>query len=589
MDVGQFLSFISGYRKATKLPKTSQAKINEFLKRANDDLRDLIENSTPALILLSTDVYTKACIDFATDLKDPNSSTRQFIANVNGIYRGSKEFESEVQKALSKYNAPVFNIQEISKSIAIKENSFSDFSKIVTKAFATLDKDLASWAGAIEAGNASIIGKARYRVVAAGRAIRSEFAKLTPCKLKDAELIIQGFNKQTQEVFLGATFTSLRSNVNPVLTPLVKSSFEKVGIKLVDTTNATPKNKIGPKTPKEDINRLFSIGEIVVFGHTGAKSTDPETGAVEILGFNSPWMQQIMLLAAQSSEPQNGAELIKGFVTTSGQINYSIDFKKEVSADVKVLMRGQLAVIVPMSAKDNAILAKGGEAAAADQVSQNLFELNYIQLRKSLIARVLDAQNIRRLITGLTFSPTLIKSLELGVIETIKTGIFKSTKSSKKSPVISVSKEGGANLSLNTKKPTKVRQPQAKLQSKSKKVAGTKLSGVAGEADVTSLQNLLNLNLVETVKRNMGDGSRRDILNLRSGRFADSVEVQRISQNRQGMVTAFYTYMRNPYATFSQGGKQQYPRTRDPKLLISKSIRQIAQQLKIQQLRAVQI
>jgi hypothetical protein len=55
------------------------------------------------------------------------------------------------------------------------------------------------------------------------------------------------------------------------------------------------------------------------------------------------------------------------------------------------------------------------------------------------------------------------------------------------------------------------------------------------------------------------------------------------------MVTAFYSYMRNPYATFSDGGKQSIPKSRDPKLLISKSIRQIAQQLAIDKMRAVSL
>ena len=85
----------------------------------------------------------------------------------------------------------------------------------------------------------------------------------------------------------------------------------------------------------------------------------------------------------------------------------------------------------------------------------------------------------------------------------------------------------------------------------------------------------------------MGTGTRKDVLNLRSGRFAESVQVERLTQSREGTVTAFYNYMRNPYATFSQGGKQQYPRSRDPKTLISKSIREVAQQLKISRLRAV--
>ena len=74
----------------------------------------------------------------------------------------------------------------------------------------------------------------------------------------------------------------------------------------------------------------------------------------------------------------------------------------------------------------------------------------------------------------------------------------------------------------------------------------------------------------------MGTGSSKNLLNLRSGRFAESVKVERLTESRAGMITAFYTYMKNPYATFSEGGRQSKPRSRDPKLLISKSIREIA-------------
>lgn len=93
--------------------------------------------------------------------------------------------------------------------------------------------------------------------------------------------------------------------------------------------------------------------------------------------------------------------------------------------------------------------------------------------------------------------------------------------------------------------------------------------------------------LNQKIRENMGDGSRRDILNLRSGRFAGSVKVENVTQSREGMITAFYTYMKNPYATFSEGGKQQYPKSRDPKLLIAKSIRDIAATKVANRLRAV--
>jgi len=45
--------------------------------------------------------------------------------------------------------------------------------------------------------------------------------------------------------------------------------------------------------------------------------------------------------------------------------------------------------------------------------------------------------------------------------------------------------------------------------------------------------------------------------------------------------------MRNPNGTLSDGGRQQFPRSRDPKLLISKSIREIAETVVKNRMRAV--
>lgn len=74
----------------------------------------------------------------------------------------------------------------------------------------------------------------------------------------------------------------------------------------------------------------------------------------------------------------------------------------------------------------------------------------------------------------------------------------------------------------------------------------------------------------------MGDGRRRDILNFRTGRFATSAKVERLTQSQAGMITAFYTYMKNPYQTFEVGFEQGSPKSRNPKLLIAKSIAEIA-------------
>jgi hypothetical protein len=107
--------------------------------------------------------------------------------------------------------------------------------------------------------------------------------------------------------------------------------------------------------------------------------------------------------------------------------------------------------------------------------------------------------------------------------------------------------------------------------------------------NLINLQNLINQQLQDVISANMGSGRERNVLNYRTGRLASSAKVEYMSESRQGMITAFYSYMKNPYATFSQGGRQENPKSRDPKLLISRSIREIAQTQVSNTLRAVNI
>ena len=106
---------------------------------------------------------------------------------------------------------------------------------------------------------------------------------------------------------------------------------------------------------------------------------------------------------------------------------------------------------------------------------------------------------------------------------------------------------------------------------------------------LASLQVLLDLMLAEQVKKNMGDGTRKDILNYRTGRFANSVKVDRLTQSKTGMITAFYTYMKYPYQTFEPGFRQGSPASRNPKLLISKSIHEVAATQVANRLRALPV
>ena len=145
----------------------------------------------------------------------------------------------------------------------------------------------------------------------------------------------------------------------------------------------------------------------------------------------------------------------------------------------------------------------------------------------------------------------------------------------------------------NTKSKQSVLKTKSNLLKLKSKIAATKpkihakvQSAVTG-ISLASLQILLNRHLQDVVSANMGDGNSRNVLNYRTGRFAESAKVERLTQSKEGMITAFYSYMKNPYGTFSEGGKQQYPKTRDPKLLISKSIKEIAMEAAVTRMRAV--
>jgi hypothetical protein len=110
-----------------------------------------------------------------------------------------------------------------------------------------------------------------------------------------------------------------------------------------------------------------------------------------------------------------------------------------------------------------------------------------------------------------------------------------------------------------------------------------RVSSSAKKANIASkpLQMVVQLNkeLPDTVRKNM----KSPALVNRSGRFADSVKVTEVTQTPKGYPSIGYTYRRNPYQVFEEGiGKEPWADgDRDPRKLIDKSIREIAQQMAI--------
>jgi hypothetical protein len=219
---------------------------------------------------------------------------------------------------------------------------------------------------------------------------------------------------------------------------------------------------------------------------------------------------------------------------------------------------------------------------------------SWVEINKFFRKRATEDSFIQKLIQS-KGSPSVIDLIAKEIAETIKHG--KSiTRKQYSVPKTKVSRESikietklfSAAIAENIKKINKLKASLLKaveLAKKSEKLQARPEQ----QLNLSNLENLLNNNLVRQVKSNMGTGASRTVLNLRTGRFAESVKVERVSESKAGMITAFYSYMKNPYATFSQGGAQSQPTSRDPKLLIAKSIREIASQQVANRLRSVAI
>lgn len=183
-------------------------------------------------------------------------------------------------------------------------------------------------------------------------------------------------------------------------------------------------------------------------------------------------------------------------------------------------------------------------------------------------------EDLLKLFPNVSASKTLTEAVRDVMMQVLKTGKAQKYEA----------KGNSGSIKLNMPDiPVKIKG----IKLKKIRVATPTGQGVKLALNLSNLQNLINSQLQDVISANMGDGNRRDILNYRTGRLASSAKVERLSESREGMITAFYTYMKNPYATFSQGGKQSSPGTRDPKLLIAKSIREIAQQQVANRMRAV--
>lgn len=341
---------------------------------------------------------------------------------------------------------------------------------------------------------------------------------------------------------------------------------------------------IGLSTALVDTNipGLDSIGQILAYGHSAAGYVD-ETGKA-VLNFNSPKLLAIMFDVISSANdksskgPQDPLTAAAFFVEDTKQAEVFVTIDKDFSEGFLKLFVSVGGNIVRfenslINSRRGSILEKKEKRGVNKAVLERL-------ARALSNTQTTVGSRLSRYILNKKSSPSLLDYVQYSVIS----GLRGEKISSHKSSITETSK--------SKKEAVKKQVVSGIVKSKIKIPKRTYKPTVIPQKSIVSLDimlNVINSGLQEQIRKNMGTGDRRDVLNYRSGRFAQSVKVERMSQSREGMITAFYSYMKNPYATFSQGGQQEFPRSRDPKTLISKSIREIAGSMMKNRMRAVNV
>jgi len=128
----------------------------------------------------------------------------------------------------------------------------------------------------------------------------------------------------------------------------------------------------------------------------------------------------------------------------------------------------------------------------------------------------------------------------------------------------------------NPRKKSKVRLRSIGVAKKSLPRKGSAKSRASQGSNFNQVAILgkINQKLNDVVRKNM----RYPGLESQTGRFANSVKATSIIQTPQGFPSIGYTYQKDPYQVFevAQGRKPWATRARDPRILIDKSIREVA-------------
>jgi len=374
----------------------------------------------------------------------------------------------------------------------------------------------------------------RRRAAAAGQELRRRLNKRKVSILIDADAMIT--NIGTRVPFISYTFDASK-DVNKIIQSAVVGYYKKELKSTID---------------------VGYIGNIVNAGHVGLYSE----GA--FIGINMP----SAFISGVANQRFTEVEQALGNIDT--HIEYGLQLSPKYISKSGMFLDLTFNFTVSMPSSLNTKSLNVAEAAAIRKAAGNVV---FEKLERG-IKEQLTHQSILELIPEVSASPNFAEFAVNSIIATLSGRVLpKQTGKAavkKATDIITRNKN-----TLNNLNKLKISVPKSTA----------KLRTIKGQfTSVANLQVLLNSQLAQQIKKNMT----RPALQNQTGRFAESVKVERLSQSREGMLSAFYSYMKSPYQTFEPGFNQG-SKARDPKALIGKSIREIAAGLVGNRLRAISL
>lgn len=543
----RLLDFVSGSAFAAAKTKVQKSAIYKDFDQSKlgSRFRELISDNLPAFYVVDLELVVREILD---GIKTNYTKVVSSVATNDSVsFEGDTDFKESVDRLIDQNRSMLEKglLRELQSGVdSIKSTKFSNVYYSINSIYEKLQKELSNAKGYIAYRNAAI---------RAGFELRKLLSTVNVTRLEDGAQIV-ALPSSSSVVIIGPTFSKIVTDVNKVLADKAKAFLESNNISFKAYSNVTKEG--------------FYIGQFINAGHTAAFGPNKE-----LIGVNMPSAQEVQFALGNSAE---AIRLETDLSKIYADVNYEINFTQNYSANAKTLLNMQFSFVITMPARLNTVDINTAERARIAKLKEQVIVPSIQEaLKNKFTGGVLD------IIPDVSASPTLKEFVKGSILSTIagkvapkvlKTNTAKANQKMEL-PVSVVSKK---KVPITAKK----KSTQVKMNIKSVRTS-------AGTTSLAPLQSLLDSSLFEQVKKNMGTGSAKNVLNYRTGRLAASAKVERLSESREGMITAFYTYMKNPYATFSEGGLQSRPKTRDPKLLISKSIRELGATLAYNRMRAV--